>query len=59
MISFRKTVHLGLQVDSDLWLTATKVDMVNGARRDLTAKLEEHLFVPKIGKDKNMSNEYT
>ena len=52
-------MHLGLQVDSDLWLTAAKVDMVNGARRDLTAELEEHLFVPKIGKDKNMSNEYT
>ena len=47
-------MHLGLQVDSDLWLTAAKVDMINGARRDLTAELEEHLFVPKIGNDKTL-----
>ena len=38
--------YLGLEMNSDLRLTATQVNMVNCSRSDLAAELEEHLLVP-------------
>ena len=49
--------YLGFKMNSDLRLTASKVHMVDGSRRDLTAELEEHLLVP-VGNNDRLDEYY-